>query len=854
MTDVPQQVTKEMVRETSDELLRRLRSDRVVYCPIRHHSPACAWHVRQTIKQVKPSAVLVEGPADFTALIPFILHPKARPPFAVYSTFADRSGRLIKPQGGADPQPARAKADIPRFASYYPFCDYSPELVALRAGREAGAELRFIDLIYPQQIMAERQDLPASAGLRSESLLEETYLRRSQYLRRLASRSGCRDVNEVWDHFFENRIQNLDSETFFKQVAAYCCMARLDTPQDVLQRDGTLARERAMASAILSQLKKNKSKRRLGPIVVVTGGFHTVALPYLVEDDVRGKPAEPDPALGKDESMTVLIRYSFDRLDALNGYAAGMPSPGYYDQVWHSMERRQPLAALDVAAGIMIEIGRLTRERDLPFMLSTADEIAALEQSRRLATLRGHDGPLREDLLDGIRSSFVKGAMDAEGSVVMGVVSHVLGGTAVGDIPPDSGVPPLVDDFRRRAADLKLSISDTVRKKLSLDIYRNQSHRRISRLLHSMAFLNAPFGVLAGGPDFVHGVGLDLMHEHWDYSWSPMTESALVEASVYGCSVEEAAVARLRESIAGLEQAGQSRSTVVAVRMLVSACRMGLHDHAGQLLDLISHNIAEDPAFDSLVTGLSELTMLWQSREPLEAGGLQQVPQLAKVAYQRAAYLAQELATCPEDKVDASLAALQVLRQTLAAQREDLFDSTLFLEALESVLRSPKPPPPVAGGASGVLFAEGRLDQARLLLLTAGHLESSTGDPAARTGFLRGLLHTCREVAWRVPELLERLDRLMAAWDEAQFVRALPDLRIAFTHLTPRETDRVAGLIAEIHGQRDLGTLIHSDQTEAQIAFNVRLNHAVKNSLESEFLASWLGPAETDPAGKERPT
>ncbi len=94
----------------------------------------------------------------------------------------------------------------------------------------------------------------------------------------------------------------------------------------------------------------------------------------------------------------------------------------------------------------------------------------------------------------------------------------------------------------------------------------------------------------------------------------------------------------------------------------------------------------------------------------------------------------------------------------------------------------------------------------------------------------------------------------MAAWDEAQFVRALPDLRIAFTHLTPRETDRVAGLIAEIHGQRDLGTLIHSDQTEAQIAFNVRLNHAVKNSLESEFLASWLGPAETDPAGKERPT
>ena len=45
--------------------------------------------------------------------------------------------------------------------------------------------------------------------------------------------------------------------------------------------------------------------------------------------------------------------------------------------------------------------------------LSTADEIAALQQARLLAALRGHPGPTREDLLDGVRSCFVKGAMDA---------------------------------------------------------------------------------------------------------------------------------------------------------------------------------------------------------------------------------------------------------------------------------------------------------------------------------------------------------------------------------------------------------------------------------------------------------
>lgn len=32
-----------------------------------------------------------------------------------------------------------------------------------------------------------------------------------------------------------------------------------------------------------------------------------------------------------------LIRYSFDRLDALNGYASGMPSPAFYQKVWEGL-------------------------------------------------------------------------------------------------------------------------------------------------------------------------------------------------------------------------------------------------------------------------------------------------------------------------------------------------------------------------------------------------------------------------------------------------------------------------------------------------------------------------------------
>jgi hypothetical protein len=627
-------------------------------------------------------------------------------------------------------------------------------------------------------------------------------------------------------------------------------MARRDTTEDVLEENGTGARERAMAAEIRAQLTRKKSKPGQGPVVVVTGGFHTVVLPELVS--AKAGPDRPEPLpLSREEAQTVLTRYSYDRLDALNGYASGMPSPHYYGQVWRLISGEHPDPYLEVAARVMVQIGRLTREREHPAALSTADEIAALEQARRLAWLRGHGGPTREDLLDGIRSSFVKGALDGEGTVVMGFVTQVLSGREVGDIPADAGVPPLVEDFRRRAKALGLSIDDTIRKKLALDIYRSRSHRVVSRLLHCLGFLGAPFGVMTAGPDFVRGRGLDLVQEHWEYGWSPLTEGALIEASIYGATVEEASVGRLRLALAELEEVGRSRSTAEAVTMLVRACRMGLHSHVDQVLDLIDRSIAEDPSFVTLAGGLIELAMLWQSREPLEAHGLTQVPHLAQLAYRRACFLARELSTCPDEQVVPVMEALASINLTLLGSQAHLFDSGLFLDALAEVFLSPGVPAAIAGAVAGILFRDGRMSEAELVQKAGGYLSASAASPRAGTGFLQGLLFTCRETAWTLRALLERIDELLADWDEDEFSGVLPDLRLAFSHLTPRETDRVASLIAALHGQKDLGNLVHYGVTERELGLNIRLSSAVTEWLKKEHLDPWLeGPIQADHSGE----
>ncbi|HOF89569.1 MAG TPA: DUF5682 family protein, partial [Armatimonadota bacterium] len=127
---------------------------RVVYLPIRHHSPACAWHVDRLIRHLRPDAVLIEGPRDATPLIPLLIHPETRMPVAIFTTYIARAR-------GAQPA---------HYAAYYPFCDFSPELAAIRAAAALEIPAKFIDLTYPEQVAhGERPE-----G-RVASLLEERY-------------------------------------------------------------------------------------------------------------------------------------------------------------------------------------------------------------------------------------------------------------------------------------------------------------------------------------------------------------------------------------------------------------------------------------------------------------------------------------------------------------------------------------------------------------------------------------------------------------------------------------------------------------------------------------------------------
>src|SRR5262245_23072032 len=56
----------------------------LVFVPVRHHSPACARAVLVLVRELRPAAVLIEGPSDFNERLDELYLPHTLP-IAIYS-------------------------------------------------------------------------------------------------------------------------------------------------------------------------------------------------------------------------------------------------------------------------------------------------------------------------------------------------------------------------------------------------------------------------------------------------------------------------------------------------------------------------------------------------------------------------------------------------------------------------------------------------------------------------------------------------------------------------------------------------------------------------------------------------
>jgi hypothetical protein len=801
------------------DLAARLVTDALAVLPVRHHSPACAVAVESAFARYRPSRVLIEGPRSFGSLVELLAHPEAEFPLAVY-TWSRPAGRPTVPGEG--------------HGGYYPLCDYSPELVAIRLAHAAGVPVTFCDLEAGEQAAAAETAAEVLPG--DGSLLREDAYSHSQALTALAKRLGCRDHEDLWELLFEAGSAETDLDEHVARMTAYCLLSRRDHSDADLDRDGTRAREAEMAHHVREAVAARAPGD--GPVLAVLGGFHAVALPDLLADP----PPRPQIDTGQAEEGLALIRYNFDRLERLNGYASGMTSPGWHQRIWD--ERRQgatPDAARRAASlTVLLDLAEEMRTRHRT-PVATPTLAAAQRQALLLAELRQRPAPLRSDLTDAVTSCLIQGDADGEGRLVRDVTSAVLTGRRTGKLPPGTGTPPLVRDTLARLAALRLNTDGTEKRTVSLDLYRNPAHRRTSRALHGLRLLGVPFAQHVAGPDFVRGTGLSRLQERWTYLWTPASEGHLAEASLLGSTLPEAIEASFTQLLAAAGAEGCVPGSPEACSLLARGLVVGLHSQIGPALALLRAALAAEPSFVAAVTATGALALLEEGREPLEARLLTGLTDLLAAAYSRALFLCAELQGDEEPPEDVAT-ALARLRELLASPAGAGLDPEPFW-ARVGELRRGHDRPLVRGAAAGLASTAGRLPPEELGREVAGHLSSSIPAKDA-VAFLQGLLSTAREAAWQESGLVTELDQRLADWDDPLFLRVLPDLRLAFAGLTPRETDRVADIVATVHGGVRPDVSVHRGIDEQAVAANLALSQLVAEAVERDGLGTWIGAGQ----------
>jgi hypothetical protein len=105
-------------------------------------------------------------------------------------------------------------------------------------------------------------------------------------------------------------------------------------------------------------------------------------------------------------------------------------------------------------------------------------------------------------------------------------------------------------------------------------------------------------------------------------------------------------------------------------------------------------------------------------------------------------------------------------------------------------------------------------------------------EPASLGDYLTGLFALAREAAQRHPELVGRIDALLLAYADEQFLEALPSLRLAFTFFTPREKHHMARTLLQSLGEAPAPPLpdleVTPEEAARALAFEARLFRLVE--------------------------
>jgi hypothetical protein len=386
----------------------------------------------------------------------------------------------------------------PSKAAFWPFAVFSPEWQALKWAASNGVQARFCDL--------PAFNVLADQGIRTT--------REGDPLAELASAAGFDDTERWWDSVIES---SSGADSFDAITEA----------MEALRETVPIDEETAHREAYMRQVLRKTLKRGAERVAVVCGAWHAPALVGALG------PAAPDArilkGMSKVKTSLTWVPWTHSRLSSASGYGAGITSPGWYHHLFTANDK--------TITRWLTKVARVLRDEDLP--ISSAHVIEAVRLADTLAALRSRPLAGLSEVTEATRSVMCDG-----NDVLLDLITRrLVVGEALGSVPEETPTVPLEADLRARSKTLRLK-QQAGAKNLDLDLRRDIDVER-SQFLHRLGILEIDWGTPADSE--VRSTGT--FRETWALQWKPEFSVSVIEASLWGTTVAEAAASRVVSKI-----------------------------------------------------------------------------------------------------------------------------------------------------------------------------------------------------------------------------------------------------------------------------------------------------------------
>ena len=751
--------------------------ENIKFFPVRHHSPACAFHLKKIIEEFKPETILIEGPSDANFLMEYMIDENTTPPFCIYSSYIDKSKEKCR--------------------SYYPFLDYSPEFVAIKKSHELKINCSFIDM--PFGFIIENSENNKNKKPISIYDKDNNKFNVNDYTSGLTKKAGLRSFAELWERDFEIKGILKKSEDFIKSVYALGYYMRLIENEDIETKN----REYFMAKNIKECIDKKIDK-----ILVVTGSFHVNGIIDKLKDfENIEREFNKLKKYNIQNSSNYLIPYSFEEADQRKGYIAGIEYPAFYNNIWKKLnENLIENAYTETVKNFIVKAAGINRDY---YNVNIPDCINAYYMAINLAKLRGKNNAGVYELIDAVKSAFVKGEISLENTGNIELMMKLLSGIANGKVSSKSIVPPVVLDFRNLCKTHRIRIDKTETTESTLDIIKDKNHFEKSKFFHKMRFLDIGFCKLIKGPDYIEKTDKNLAREIWKYKYNSQVEALLIDKSVYGTSVEELCLNFIKDKL-------KSRLNGEEIsKLIIESTVMGLYNFLIDNYNEIENIILSDNDFISLCKALDNFSYLIniekingninKDRENIFSNVdiISKIKSLSKLGFILATQNMESIKNLDEENaLKYSVYIKNLFIYTL--ENEDLDCREIFYGSIDSMTQNTFGSSHIYAVCLSIKYKSGKIDAKEFASIISNFLETAETESIAY--FLNGIFLIARDILFINNDLINEIDKIVKNIEENKFIEILPNLRFAFTNLTPTETERLSLIIAKLYKTKESNT------------------------------------------------